>query len=384
MALLGELGRERAAALVVRAPVPMTPDVRAAADAAGVAAARAEPRRPVGASRGDAPLAAGRRGRRRRRAGVARRAALGRPVRGRQRDRLPARRADHHRGPQLSGAGLLRATGRGRPVEGRDDPRPPGAGALLADAPRSRCLPRAATAATSRCSSSPTRRADGFTMPRVAIAVRAGDEVLGSIWAAVPGPLSDERTEALRDSAKLVALHLLRVRAGADVHRRLRADLLSSALEGGAGASEALERLGLAGQPLLVLGVALDERGRQLGDLEGASVAHERQRLSDAFALHLAPCTLGLRRPRSATSPTGSCPSPGRPTRPRQRRCGSPRTSWTGWATGSSRSPRSARSHRTSPGWPRAGRRSTALSACSATDAPTGGSAASTSCRARP
>ena len=62
-------------------------------------------------------------------------------------------------------------------------------------------------------------------MPRVAIAVRAGDEVLGSIWAAVAGPLSAERTEALRDAAKLVALHLLRVRAGADVRRRLRADL---------------------------------------------------------------------------------------------------------------------------------------------------------------
>ena len=98
---------------------------------------------------------------------------------------------------------------------------------------------------------------DAFSMPRVAVAVRAGDEVLGSIWAAVPEPLSEERTEALRDAAKLVALHLLRVRAGADVQRRLRADLLSSALEGGAGAREALDRLGLAGQPLMVLGVAV-------------------------------------------------------------------------------------------------------------------------------
>ena len=100
---------------------------------------------------------------------------------------------------------------------------------------------------------------DAFSMPRVAIAVRAGDEVLGSIWAAVPGPLSEERAEALRDAAKLVALHLLRVRAGADVQRRLRADLLSSALEGGAGAREALDRLGLAGQPLMVLGVAVSD-----------------------------------------------------------------------------------------------------------------------------
>ena len=101
-------------------------------------------------------------------------------------------------------------------------------------------------------------------------------------------------------SAKLVALHLLRIRAGADVRRRLRADLLSSALEGGAGAGEALERLGLAGQPLLVLGVALDERGRQGDDREAASIAHERQRLSDAFAMHLAAV-----HPRSAAAAIG-------------------------------------------------------------------------------
>ena len=105
---------------------------------------------------------------------------------------------------------------------------------------------------------------DAFSMPRVAIAVRAGDEVLGSIWAAVPGPLSEERTEALCESAKLVALHLLRVRAGADVQRRLRADLLSSALEGGTGARDALDRLGLTGQRLMVLGVALSGTARRL------------------------------------------------------------------------------------------------------------------------
>ena len=102
---------------------------------------------------------------------------------------------------------------------------------------------------------------DAFSMPRVAIAVRAGDEVLGSIWAAVPGPLSEERTEALCESAKLVALHLLRVRAGADVQRRLRADLLSSALEGGTGARDALDRLGLTGQRLMILGVAFSGTG---------------------------------------------------------------------------------------------------------------------------
>jgi len=141
---------------------------------------------------------------------------------------------------------------------------------------------------------------DGFSLPRVAIAVRAGDETLGSIWAAVTGPLSDERTEALCESAKLVALHLLRVRAGSDVQRRVRADLLSTALEGRADGGEALERLGLSRQPFLVLGVVLDERDQSRPDADGAAVEHRRQRLSDAFAMHL-----GAVHPRSAAAAIG-------------------------------------------------------------------------------
>ncbi|WP_329260434.1 helix-turn-helix domain-containing protein [Actinoallomurus sp. NBC_01490] len=144
-------------------------------------------------------------------------------------------------------------------------------------------------------------RMGGFRVPRVAISVRAGDEVLGSIWAAVPAPLSDERNEALREAAKLVALHMLRVRAGADVQRRMRADLLSTALEGGVGAGEALERLGLSGQPLLVLGVALDERGLRYDHSDSAAVVHDRQSLSDAFALHLSAV-----HPRSTAAAIGA------------------------------------------------------------------------------
>jgi DNA-binding PucR family transcriptional regulator len=121
----------------------------------------------------------------------------------------------------------------------------------------------------------------GVTMPRVAVAVRAGDEVLGSIWAAVPGPLAPDRAQALCDAARLVALHMLRIRAGMDVARRLRADLVSTALEGGVGAREALDRLGLAEQPVVVLALALASPG------EDAALVTERQRLSDGLAMHL-------------------------------------------------------------------------------------------------
>ncbi|MDT0157958.1 helix-turn-helix domain-containing protein [Microbacterium sp. ARD32] len=125
------------------------------------------------------------------------------------------------------------------------------------------------------------------SVPRTAIAVRAGDEILGSIWAATPQALSPERSSALRESAKLVALHLLRVRAGGDIERRLRADLLGTALEGREGADYALERLGLHGADVAVLAMqpaALEGEG--LG-VESAREA-QRQRIADAISVHLA------------------------------------------------------------------------------------------------
>lgn len=139
-------------------------------------------------------------------------------------------------------------------------------------------------------------------MPRVAIAVRAGDEVLGSIWATVEEPLTEERAQALVHGAKLVALHLLQVRAGADVERRLRSDLVSTALEGGAEAREALARLGLADQRVILLALEMLQVTSDGGTLAGnASIESERRQLSDAFAVHLTAFD-----PRSATALVGN------------------------------------------------------------------------------
>ena len=128
-----------------------------------------------------------------------------------------------------------------------------------------------------------------WALPRAAVAVRAGDgdEVLGSIWAAVREPLTPDRARAVCDAASLVALHLLRIRAGADVSRRLRADLVSTALEGGTGAFEAVRRLGLADQPVVVLALAVTDPA-------------ERARLADALAMHLSAI-----HPRCAAAPVG-------------------------------------------------------------------------------
>lgn len=293
--LLGELGRAGAAGLVVRAPVPATGEVRAAVDAAGVAL--------LGLSRG-APwahlaamlrslLAEGD-------VGVADEESLGGLPSG---DLFAVANAV---------ASLLDApitiedrSSRVLAFSGRQDEADPSRVETILgrQVPErySRILNERGVFRDLYRSDKPVFISpvpdgnDAFLMPRVAIAVRAGDEVLGSIWAAVPGPLSPERSDALGEAAKLVALHLLRVRAGADVQRRLRADLLSSALEGGSGAREALDRLGLAGQPLMVLAVALSGAAD-----DGASTVHERQRLGDAFALHLSAV-----HPRSAAALVG-------------------------------------------------------------------------------
>ncbi|MER7174920.1 PucR family transcriptional regulator [Streptomyces mesophilus] len=140
-----------------------------------------------------------------------------------------------------------------------------------------------------------------FHIPRVAIAVRAGDELLGSIWAAVRTPLNAQRTQALHDAAKLVALHLLRQRAGADVERRLRADLVATVLEGGPRATEALARLGLADHGGVVLALTAPDPPEASGSTAvHARHAAERQRLADAFAMHLSAV-----HPRAATGLIG-------------------------------------------------------------------------------
>ncbi|UYM06892.1 PucR family transcriptional regulator [Solicola gregarius] len=140
-----------------------------------------------------------------------------------------------------------------------------------------------------------------FALPRVALAIRAGDEILGSIWAAVRTPLSPERTQALQDAVKLVALHMLRLRAGADVERRLRADLVATVLEAGPGAAEALSRLGLADQDCVVLALAPVEPADDAEpNATRAQLVAEEQRMADAFSMHL-----GAVYPRSAVALVG-------------------------------------------------------------------------------
>lgn len=68
------------------------------------------------------------------------------------------------------------------------------------------------------------------TLPRLVIPIRAGGELLGSIWAVVEGPAPGERLRDLQGPASVLALHLLRLRVQADVARRVTADRLRAAL----------------------------------------------------------------------------------------------------------------------------------------------------------
>ena len=126
---------------------------------------------------------------------------------------------------------------------------------------------------------------DEVAMTRVAVAIRAGEEVLGSIWGALDKPMNSEQQTALLEAAKVASLHLLRIRAGADVERRVAADLIASALDGGPAGPEALSKLGLLGRPLVVIALGVLHECAEL--MSPSAAMASRQRIADALALHM-------------------------------------------------------------------------------------------------
>jgi len=90
---------------------------------------------------------------------------------------------------------------------------------------------------------------------RMVVAVRAGRELLGSVWVTCGGPLTGARCAALADGARTVALHLLRSRASADLERQVESDLTMRLLEGTADAATVLSRLGLPQDCLRIIAV---------------------------------------------------------------------------------------------------------------------------------
>jgi hypothetical protein len=123
--------------------------------------------------------------------------------------------------------------------------------------------------------------ADDSYLPRIAIAVRAGGELLGSIWV-IEGThaLGDEAERTLRDSADIAALHLLRHRAAVDVDRQRRAEALLALLDGTDRGGLAREVLAIdTTQPTVV--VAFD-----VGGGDEASTVVASQRVADLVAIY--------------------------------------------------------------------------------------------------
>lgn len=132
----------------------------------------------------------------------------------------------------------------------------------------------------------PTLSAD--EMPRSAVAIRAGDLPLGTIWA-IEGPAAADPAgrlvpaaeRALLDGARLAALHMLRRRSSAELDLHAREDALRDALNGSGPAAEARYRLGLPDRARLTL-LGLAPRRRPGGE------APPLVRLAAAAARHWA------------------------------------------------------------------------------------------------
>lgn len=116
---------------------------------------------------------------------------------------------------------------------------------------------------------------------RIAIAVRAGSEILGSIWV-LEGeePLGPPAEAALREAARIAALHLIRHRANEDLDRQMRGDLLRNLLDGGGASDHAAARLGI--EPKSSFTVIAFE----IQSAEEAMVALQRERVLDLVSLH--------------------------------------------------------------------------------------------------
>lgn len=95
-------------------------------------------------------------------------------------------------------------------------------------------------------------------LPRAAVAVRAGDLPLGTIWAIEDrSPLDEAGERALLDGARTAALHMLRRRSATALELHAREQALRAGLDGTAPATDTAYRLGVpANTPLTLLGFA--------------------------------------------------------------------------------------------------------------------------------
>ncbi|MGO4105509.1 PucR family transcriptional regulator [Leifsonia sp. YAF41] len=121
-------------------------------------------------------------------------------------------------------------------------------------------------------------------LPRVAMRVKAGAELLGSIWAVVREPLTEQREQGMVEAARVVALTMLRARVSADSSARLRLGLVSMLLEGGTRAREGANQLNFSKSAACV--IAIGGRSEQE---DAARSESEALRVASALNVYLQP-----------------------------------------------------------------------------------------------
>lgn len=149
-------------------------------------------------------------------------------------------------------------------------------------------------------------------MPRVAIGIHAGGEMLASMWAAVREPLMPDKERLFVDAANLVAIHILRYRLNTDLNQHIRAHLAPLLLEGRPGGSDAAQRLGLGGEGFSVLVAQIKAVNAE--DREVLTM-----RLADLLALHLSTASSGAITTLLGDSVYAVLPAAGKPDFERKR-----------------------------------------------------------------
>jgi sugar diacid utilization regulator len=116
--------------------------------------------------------------------------------------------------------------------------------------------------------------------PRAAVAIRAGNQAIGTIWVVLDDPLDEQSEQALVEAARIAVPHMIQARAARDVERRLRAELLLTVLEGRGSVEESAARLGfVASAPVTVLAFELTDGGGAIDELH-------LERLVDLVVVH--------------------------------------------------------------------------------------------------
>jgi hypothetical protein len=121
------------------------------------------------------------------------------------------------------------------------------------------------------------------SLPRLAVAVRAGGELLGSIWVVdASGTAGPDAEQALTEAANIAALHLLAARTASDRARHERGDLLRRVLADPGSAALVASQLGVSADAPVAVAAFIVVSSQP----DGVLAAHAAMRFTDLVSLH--------------------------------------------------------------------------------------------------